>query len=659
MERKRTQLRCCFLVFVFPSLLVAQPVIAGFTAACSSASKPGSPITCPAGNNIVLAWNVTGATALSIDHGVGTVSPLTTGKIVVQPFHTDAITYTLTASGGSGVTASVTIHIVDDYALVSKWPSVVRAYGFDTPIPCSANLIGGDPVYSPSSPNGGGDGTCNNQRLDTTRAVSGAGSWHMVVPGIAGQDPNGSLTINFSPDGSKSFGPGQEFYLQWRQYMDTAYVTNVYQAGGRCNASITIKGAAGSFSEGETVVSSGVPASGKVVSWNAETGALVMSPQNQVAWLAGAPVKGQSSGATGTIAKNNGGGTSCQGDNYNTGMKQLMIDPEDLPPLPKSSSAGVAPNCIANHLVLTEGQQQYGVMYMGCSQIAGEYQYEGFKPHYFSGVSPQSLLQSANGCNYGANPIIGKAAVSPCVLYSRDQWMTMQIHVKIGSWYQMSAPGYPQATATFSGGNLTGVAIADPGRDWAPGSTITLSAAIGSWVLAHAPYPNDTAVASCPVNNYGQIPSCTITNPGDGHYPNGSFAIRWPAHGGGNFRRDSTIERWQAEAGQPAVLVESMPFYDLVNNAPIPNDWTQGSSLAAGDAPQFPVAPANYGKAWFTNYSTGRDANAGPYPEANTWIDNFPGRDQALSRPGCRGAASHKSGHRQVRLSCRHSDLGT
>jgi hypothetical protein len=98
------------------ALVVA--VLLGF-AACSSGSSTGPTITTftatpsslpTAGGSVRLAWNVTGATALSINQNVGPVTPLTTGSTTVQV--TAATTFTLTAtdaSGSSTATAAVTV----------------------------------------------------------------------------------------------------------------------------------------------------------------------------------------------------------------------------------------------------------------------------------------------------------------------------------------------------------------------------------------------------------------------------------------------------------------------------------------------------------------------------------------------------------------------
>ncbi len=53
---------------------------------------------------MTLAWSVSGATGLSIDHGVGAVAPVTVGTLSVNV--TASATWTLTASDGSGVSAA-------------------------------------------------------------------------------------------------------------------------------------------------------------------------------------------------------------------------------------------------------------------------------------------------------------------------------------------------------------------------------------------------------------------------------------------------------------------------------------------------------------------------------------------------------------------------
>jgi hypothetical protein len=77
----------------------AAPTISGFL---------GHPSTILPGHSTLLTWTVSGATSLSIDQGVGTV----TGQVQVSVSPTATTTYTLTATNGKGrVTRTVTVTV--------------------------------------------------------------------------------------------------------------------------------------------------------------------------------------------------------------------------------------------------------------------------------------------------------------------------------------------------------------------------------------------------------------------------------------------------------------------------------------------------------------------------------------------------------------------
>jgi hypothetical protein len=59
--------------------------------------------------DVTLSWTSQNATSLSIDNGVGNVTPLASGSIVVNP--DSSTTYTLTASNASGLTATASVDI--------------------------------------------------------------------------------------------------------------------------------------------------------------------------------------------------------------------------------------------------------------------------------------------------------------------------------------------------------------------------------------------------------------------------------------------------------------------------------------------------------------------------------------------------------------------
>jgi plastocyanin len=71
-------------------------------------SFTASLLTIPAGDSVTLAWNVSNATTVSIDQGIGTVSPV--ASVTVTPAATT--TYKLTATGGgSTATAQLTVTV--------------------------------------------------------------------------------------------------------------------------------------------------------------------------------------------------------------------------------------------------------------------------------------------------------------------------------------------------------------------------------------------------------------------------------------------------------------------------------------------------------------------------------------------------------------------
>lgn len=79
----------------------AKPVISSFTATPSTLSTSG---------NVLLVWNVTGATSLSVDQGVGVVTGLTSKSVPVSASKTFTLTAT-NASGSSTKTFDVTVGI--------------------------------------------------------------------------------------------------------------------------------------------------------------------------------------------------------------------------------------------------------------------------------------------------------------------------------------------------------------------------------------------------------------------------------------------------------------------------------------------------------------------------------------------------------------------
>ena len=115
------------------------PVIASFTA---------SPSTINLGQTTTLAWAVTGATSLSINQGVGTVTGLTSTQ--VTPSAIGTITYILTATNSIGsptTNAQVTVNPASTYALTvnlgsgtTGTPAVTTSYAPGTVVNYSYSL---------------------------------------------------------------------------------------------------------------------------------------------------------------------------------------------------------------------------------------------------------------------------------------------------------------------------------------------------------------------------------------------------------------------------------------------------------------------------------------------------------------------------------------
>jgi hypothetical protein len=100
-------------------------VSAAATAPAKINSFTASALTITAGDSVTLSWNVSDATTMLIDQGVGTVAPI--GSVAVTPATTT--TYKLTATGGgSTATAVVTVAVqapVLDIVFFSAEPEAV------------------------------------------------------------------------------------------------------------------------------------------------------------------------------------------------------------------------------------------------------------------------------------------------------------------------------------------------------------------------------------------------------------------------------------------------------------------------------------------------------------------------------------------------------
>ena len=102
-----------------------------------TATLTAEPTAITAGGSTTLRWTTTNASSVSIDQGVGTVTPLAGGSVSVSP--TTTTTYTLTAEGASGTTAAsatVTItvnppqHTIDSFTADDTTPAIGASVTF-------------------------------------------------------------------------------------------------------------------------------------------------------------------------------------------------------------------------------------------------------------------------------------------------------------------------------------------------------------------------------------------------------------------------------------------------------------------------------------------------------------------------------------------------
>jgi hypothetical protein len=102
------------------------------------------------------------------------------------------------------------------------------------------------------------------------------------------------------------------------------------------------------------------------------------------------------------------------------GWKQVIIGEGSRPGHPAYSCTDIE--------VVVENTYQVGAprMYHSCGKKDGQ-----FEPLQVYGQQQQAyLIQNAVGCPHH------DVQSPPCVKYKADQWMTFQVHIKVGTWYQ-------------------------------------------------------------------------------------------------------------------------------------------------------------------------------------------------------------------------------
>ncbi len=127
-----------------------------------------TPSVINAGDSATLTWTTTNATSASIDPGVGVVTPVESGSVVVSPVST--ITYTMTVDGSGGQSMCTTTVTVEDTppptCNLTSTPSVINAgdsatltwtttnatsVSIDPGVGAVTPVAGGSVIVSPSS----------------------------------------------------------------------------------------------------------------------------------------------------------------------------------------------------------------------------------------------------------------------------------------------------------------------------------------------------------------------------------------------------------------------------------------------------------------------------------------------------------------------------
>jgi hypothetical protein len=180
--------------------------------------------------------------------------------------------------------------------------------------------------------------------------ASGGGSLKFTIPSQSHESAAGYFWLDFADDLSKQFGPGQDFYIQWRQRFSPEFLSTYYQPGDGWKQAIIGEGdrpgfTAGSCSDLEVVM--------------------------QNVRLKGIPRVYVACG-------------------YYTGLEEYIQTPQ----FPISD-----------------------VVYQNGNDVL---------------TSPYCRYNNGNPVN-----------IPPCVGYNANEWMTFQVHIKPGQWWDGSGGGDP------------------------------------------------------------------------------------------------------------------------------------------------------------------------------------------------------------------------
>jgi hypothetical protein len=208
-----------------------------------------------------------------------------------------------------------------DFASRCHSSGVIRCIGFDLP----------DDISGHEGQSSGleADGIEVKPVIDSAVKASGGGSLKFTIPSRGSAGSSGSFFANFSEVLSAQFGPGEEFYVQWRQRFSLEFIKNNYQSEG---------------------------------------------------W------------------------------------KQIIVGEGDRP-------GGVKRYACSHMEIVVQNYNMRGhpEMYHSCGDKDGKYD------DLFVQKGGEVVVQNGVGCTY--------PDFHSCISYKPNQWMTFQLHVKIGTWY--------------------------------------------------------------------------------------------------------------------------------------------------------------------------------------------------------------------------------
>ena len=113
------------------------------------------------------------------------------------------------------------------------------------------------------------------------------------------------------------------------------------------------------------------------------------------------------------------------------GWKQIILGEGDRAGVcnPANPTTATCPASCTQLEIVAQNTSQLGIpqMYHSCGEKD-----DGYEPlEYWDNNLGNIVVQNAVGCLYGSGYL-----EPPCVRYKPNQWMTFQIHVKIGTWYK-------------------------------------------------------------------------------------------------------------------------------------------------------------------------------------------------------------------------------